>query len=280
MVSVFLVFLLFTMGSSAQFTKYRAKDYISNATSYAQNNYSSNATMYAITSLSGLDSTGKATAWLYWFYKPNVTDTSYVVTVTKLPVLPPIIVGSSAPSVPGAFLRPLGSSYCNSDESITAAENAGGRQFRLNHTGTRINGSVYKLPLVPDTSRSYWTYIYTDTLGAEFRTYFVDGTSCQIIMIGVQNVSSETPENFGLMQNYPNPFNPSTKIKFTIPNAVYVSIIVYNAAGSEVEKLVFDNLSAGVYETEFDASNYSTGIYFYKLISGDFSQTRKMMLIK
>lgn len=279
-ISILLALFLLTSGANSQFTKYRAKDYISNATSYAQTNYSPNATMYAITSAFGLDSTGKATAWLYWYYKPNVTDTSYIVTVTVISPFPPILLGSSAPSVPGAFLRSLGSNYCNSDESIIAVENAGGRQFRLSHPGTRITGSVYKLPVGPDTSRAYWTYFYTDTLGTEFRTYFVDGTTCQIITIGVQNISSEVPEKFELLQNYPNPFNPSTKIKFTLPKTEFVSLIVYNAAGSEVEQLVSDNLSAGVYEAEFDASNYSTGIYFYKLVSEDFSQTRKMMLLK
>jgi len=279
-VSVLLVLLLFSAESSAQFTKYRAKDYVTNATSYARDNYSPNAAMYAITSAYGLDSTGKATAWLYWFFKPNVTDSSYVVTVTIIQPLPPFVIGTKMPSIPGAFIRPVGFNFCNSDQSIIAAENAGGSQFRLTHSGTRITGSVYKLPIGPDTSRAYWTYLYIDTLGTEFRTYFVDGTTCQIITIGIQNISSEVPEKFELMQNYPNPFNPSTKIKFSVPESGFVSLIIYDAIGNEVEKLVNENLAPGVYEADFDGSNYSSGIYFYKLESKDYSQTQKMMLIK
>lgn len=278
--AILVALVLFIGSVNSQFTKYRAKDYITNASAYAQNNYSPNAAMYAITSLTGLDTTGKSATWLYWFYKPNVTDTSYVVTVTVISPFPPILLGSSAPSVPGAMLRPVGTNFCNSDESIIAAENAGGRLFRLTHPGTRISASVNKLPVVPDTSRAYWTYLYTDTMGTEFRTFFVDGVTCQIITIGIQNTSKEIPENFDLLQNYPNPFNPSTKIKFSVPKAGFVTLTVYNAAGSEVEKLVSDMLTAGVYEADFDASDYSSGIYFYKLESNDFSQTRKMMLIK
>jgi uncharacterized delta-60 repeat protein len=98
--------------------------------------------------------------------------------------------------------------------------------------------------------------------------------------IGIQQVSSEIPQKFSLEQNYPNPFNPYTKIKFSVPQNSYVKIAVYDASGKTVETIVNDNLSAGIYETTFDASRYSSGVYFYKLITDNYSETRKMVLIK
>ena len=75
-VSVLQVLLLFYSESFAQFTNYRVKDYITNATNHAQNNYSPNAAIYAITSIYELDSTGKAMVWLYWFYIPDVMESN------------------------------------------------------------------------------------------------------------------------------------------------------------------------------------------------------------
>lgn len=95
------------------------------------------------------------------------------------------------------------------------------------------------------------------------------------------------PENFVLYQNYPNPFNPTTKIKFTIPsvtlNGVEGSLVklkVYDALGNEVATLVDGLKSAGEYEIEFLANWLTSGIYFYKLIAGSFSETKKMLLMK
>ena len=92
-------------------------------------------------------------------------------------------------------------------------------------------------------------------------------------------------DGYVLEQNYPNPFNPSTKIKFEIPvqarnDNVLVTLKVYDVLGNEIATLVNEVKPAGEYEIEFNGSNFSTGIYFYKITTGDFSQTRKMVLIK
>jgi mannose/cellobiose epimerase-like protein (N-acyl-D-glucosamine 2-epimerase family) len=93
--------------------------------------------------------------------------------------------------------------------------------------------------------------------------------------------------NFRLYQNYPNPFNPTTKIKYNVPPAItsfknseLVKLKVYDILGYEIATLVDEQKSAGSYEVEFDASHLSSGIYFYTLTSGDFTETKKMMLIK
>ncbi len=87
-------------------------------------------------------------------------------------------------------------------------------------------------------------------------------------------------EGFTLLQNYPNPFNPSTKIKYSIPQAANISIKVFNALGKEIETLVDEYKMAGSYETSFNVKNLSSGIYFYRIVSGSYSQTKKMILLK
>jgi hypothetical protein len=82
------------------------------------------------------------------------------------------------------------------------------------------------------------------------------------------------------MQNYPNPFNPSTIISYELPKASKVVIKVYDVLGNEVATLVNEEKSAGRYSTEFFGSNLSSGIYLYKITSGDFIQTKKMILMK
>lgn len=98
--------------------------------------------------------------------------------------------------------------------------------------------------------------------------------------IGIQTISSEIPENYSLSQNYPNPFNPSTKIKFEIARPADVSIIVFDILGRHITTLVNEKLSAGTYETEWNAVNMPGGIYFYRLETEDFSETNKMVLVK
>ncbi len=98
--------------------------------------------------------------------------------------------------------------------------------------------------------------------------------------IGLQQVTTEIPSKLSLEQNYPNPFNPVTKIRFNVPAAQNIVIKIYSAAGSEMTTLVNEYLNAGSYESSFNASSYPSGVYFYKLISGSFTETRKMILIK
>ncbi|MDF1611763.1 MAG: T9SS type A sorting domain-containing protein [Stygiobacter sp.] len=115
-----------------------------------------------------------------------------------------------------------------------------------------------------------------------------DGTfECSSIV----EVDIDTPQNFILKQNYPNPFNPTTTIKYTLPavilqnaeqsnNDYLVTLKVFDILGNEVATLVNEIQSAGNYEVKFDASKLSSGIYIYKLQTGKFLQTRKMLLVK
>jgi hypothetical protein len=100
------------------------------------------------------------------------------------------------------------------------------------------------------------------------------------IATGINSQSGEVPEKYSLSQNYPNPFNPTTNIKFALPKSGFTSLKVYDAMGREVASLMNSKLEAGVYTADFNASNLSSGVYFYKLISGEFSEVKKLTLIK
>jgi hypothetical protein len=99
-------------------------------------------------------------------------------------------------------------------------------------------------------------------------------------LIAVNNISSEVPSSFDLHQNYPNPFNPATKIRFDLPEASLVKVTVYDALGRAVKVIVNQNLTPGSYETSFDGSAYTSGVYFYEIVSGSFKDVKKMVLIK
>jgi hypothetical protein len=112
------------------------------------------------------------------------------------------------------------------------------------------------------------------------------------LILGIKKISNEVPASYKLYQNYPNPFNPATKIRFSIPNSLFeggwgddmrddhVNLVIYNKLGKEVTTLVNKSLNPGEYEVEWDASDYPSGIYFYRLIAGEFSYSKKMVLIK
>jgi hypothetical protein len=90
----------------------------------------------------------------------------------------------------------------------------------------------------------------------------------------------QLPADFSLSQNYPNPFNPATKISYSIPELSDVELIVYDTIGNLVEVLVSSKQSAGTYQVTFDASNLTSGVYFYRLTAGKFKSVKKLILIK
>lgn len=96
----------------------------------------------------------------------------------------------------------------------------------------------------------------------------------------VEEINNQVPNNFELAQNYPNPFNPKTNINFSLPEASFVNLKVYNIQGEEVATLVNQELSAGTYKTNWNALEMPSGVYVYVLKAKDFVQSRKMLLMK
>jgi len=100
------------------------------------------------------------------------------------------------------------------------------------------------------------------------------------VFTSVHQVSPGVPENSALHQNYPNPFNPGTEIEFQLHRAGEVSLIVYDVLGREVATLANGTMNAGTYRVPFDGRGLASGIYYYRLVAGPFSETRHMLLLK
>lgn len=99
-------------------------------------------------------------------------------------------------------------------------------------------------------------------------------------LVGVSNNTTVQPNEFKLNQNFPNPFNPATTISFTLPKKDFAAIKIYDSTGKEVSSLINEVKSAGYYEVSFIGSELSSGVYFYKLITSNYSETKNMILLK
>ncbi len=101
------------------------------------------------------------------------------------------------------------------------------------------------------------------------------------VLISNEVLNSDLPKEFNLNQNYPNPFNPSTNIEFSLPKTSKLKLEVFNSIGMRIAVLIDDETSAGFHSVRFNASSYSSGMYFYRLIAdGNVVSTKKMLLIK
>lgn len=157
------------------------------------------------------------------------------------------------------------------------------------YAGTGFNGGVY----VSSNNGSTWIqrneglgnlYIYAFCV---LNNNIFVGTAGKSVykrplseLTGIQPVSNEITDNFSLSQNYPNPFNPLTQIGFGISELGFVSLKIYSALGREVQTLVSEKLSPGTYIVEFSGNDLPSGVYFYKIQSGHFSEVKKMFLLK
>ncbi|RPI17286.1 MAG: T9SS C-terminal target domain-containing protein [Ignavibacteriae bacterium] len=106
------------------------------------------------------------------------------------------------------------------------------------------------------------------------------GNLTSVCLTGKQNISNEIPSSFSLSQNYPNPFNPKTIINYQLPMSNFVKLIIYDVMGKEIVTLVNEQLKSGTYEVEWNASEFPSGVYFYRLQTESFKETKRMILIK
>jgi len=145
----------------------------------------------------------------------------------------------------------------------------------------------------------FWTSTSVNSLKARERYLAYNRSSCttfdwykqlkysircirntSVTAIEKNNLNDKTPKDFILRQNYPNPFNPSTKISYSIPKADFVSIKIYNMIGQEVKSLINTFQNVGSYTINFNAKQFPSGVYLYRLQAGKISQTRKMLLVR
>lgn len=219
------------------------------------------------------------------------------VKLSLLTVLVAVLVFSLTKSEPGfnGTAPGCGGSSCHTSKAgIVTAEVLNNLQVRVTVSGTTSNvagelvdngGNVVAVinktssnPFIL-TAPSAGTY----TLNAGYKSPSRDwgSTSAVINVTGVdESLIDFNPKDYKLFNNYPNPFNPSTKIRYAVPQNAFTTLKVYSITGKEVAVLVNEQKTPGVYEINFDGAELSSGVYFYKLQSGSFSDVKKMILTK
>lgn len=115
-------------------------------------------------------------------------------------------------------------------------------------------------------------------IGFDTVSFPIPGANCNLV--GIEPLAGNIPQVYSLSQNYPNPFNPSTIIEFSIPKGGFVELKIYDLLGREVSTLVQDPFEAGTYRINFNSGGLASGVYFYSIVSGDFKDTKKMLLVK
>ena len=165
-------------------------------------------------------------------------------------------------------------SASHDDHKIAWYKNDGNENFTPHTISTSAIGaeSVYAVDIDGDGDIDVLSASNLDAKVAWYENLSIVGI--------VNNDPPVVPVNLLLYNNYPNPFNPTTTIKYALPKASDVHLTLYNLRGEEVARLVDKEQHAGYHEVKWDANNFASGIYFYRLQAGDFVQTRKMVLFK
>lgn len=141
-------------------------------------------------------------------------------------------------------------------------------------------------PMVFPSDPNLWVYLKSETDNSHL--FFAEPLdSSTLAKLGftrfptsVETIDNNVPADFVLSQNYPNPFNPATNIEFSIPEPAFVTIKVYDAVGNEISTLFNGERGAGNYKVDFDGKNLASGIYYCKMLAGNFSKSIKMLLMK
>ena len=149
-----------------------------------------------------------------------------------------------------------------------------------------VAADTFNIPL----RQAYWNYLLVDQgseRGMHNPKYSVDVLiRSKQILTGIMPVTGAgVPGKFEMSQNYPNPFNPSTKFEFSLPKQANVIVKIFDITGREVKTLINERMSAGKYKVDWNSidnagNNVSSGVYFYKIVAGSFTETKKMILVK
>jgi hypothetical protein len=183
---------------------------------------------------------------------------------------------------PNTYVTSFAVSPNGTDGTNLFAGTFGGGVFLSTNNGTSwtavnsyiMNPYIWTLALMPDGMGGTYLLAGTEGGGAWRRPL------SEMIPTTVDNIKNYLPSKFSLEQNYPNPFNPTTVISFSVATYGYTSLCVYDLLGHEVATLVSETLPVGTYTRQWNAINQASGIYFYRLQGGSFTETKKLVLLR
>ncbi|MDR3626815.1 MAG: T9SS type A sorting domain-containing protein [Ignavibacteriaceae bacterium] len=223
----------------------------------------------------------------------NVSPSSNVtVTISGPDSLTAGQTGTYSVTITGGPLARAGTDIAASSGTLAPQ----GSDLRLDQSDGEL---THVAPKAPSGSAVTFTFLYTAPTSTGTITLYANGNSVNfngvndagdmwnfapnksVVVSSVSGIARNNPiSSYTLYQNYPNPFNPSTRISFSAPISGNVMLEIFNAIGVKVKTLVNEYKYAGNYSYNFNSSNFSSGVYYYKLTSGSFSETKKMIILK
>ncbi len=206
-------------------------------------------------------------------YKNHITGLNYSIQGNIL--LGPQILDS----MQAAFLRTTGTLAAKLMAAMQSAKVVGA-DSRCASWNTSSKSAFIRVAKPGDTTGTL--YLNLNVLNAPFGRDPID--SLKILYNGwltsIKTISSEVPQKYLLEQNFPNPFNPETVIQYSLPAKGFTNLKIYDALGNEVASLVNEMQNAGVYEVIWNAAELPSGVYYFRLSSGEFLETRRMVFLK
>jgi ligand-binding sensor domain-containing protein len=195
------------------------------------------------------------------------------------------------------FAGTFGGVYLSTDNGGNwTAVNAGLENtdvFSLAISGTNIFAGTDKGVFLSTSNSTKWAAVNDGLTNTSVQALAISGTNIYAgtttsvfrrplseVITSVERLSTDLPTHFSLGQNYPNPFNPSTTISFSLPSKSFVSLKVFDIIGREIAAIISEEMSAGSYTKQWNAANMSSGIYFYRLQAGSFTETKKLLLLR
>ncbi|MBK8549814.1 MAG: T9SS type A sorting domain-containing protein [Ignavibacteria bacterium] len=205
----------------------------------------------------------------------NIADTIAIIDTANIPLAPSNLILTD--STPTSITIEWQDNSDNELGFIIARREEGQMLFQYIDTVGLDILTYQEVGLTPDNVYYYKVCSY-NTFGLSDFTNTVAGRTAKSTNIVSQNV--KIPEGYFLGDNFPNPFNPSTNIKFSITEKSFVKLVIYNSSGKEVDRLLNQSLLAGTYQLKWNAENQTSGVYFYRIETENFSAIKKMILIK
>ncbi|HMS35114.1 MAG TPA: DUF1028 domain-containing protein [Ignavibacteria bacterium] len=206
-------------------------------------------------------------------YKNHITGLNYSIQGNIL--LGPQILDS----MQAAFLRTTGTLSAKLMAAMLSAKVVGA-DSRCASWNTSSKSAFIRVAKPGDTTGTL--YLDLKVLNAPFGRDPID--SMKVLynnwLTSVKTLSTEVPQSYLLEQNFPNPFNPNTVIRYSLTENRFTELKVYDALGNEVTTLVSEDQNAGTYEVNWNATDFTSGVYYYRLNSGSFYQTRRMVFLK
>lgn len=220
-----------------------------------------------------VDSLGKTDLWTCLYYSATLDSLYGIFVMGQIP----FYEGLTGWMPPDTSTVPAG--WLDSDVCIVPAENNGGAYYRMSNQNVYVSANLGRWYFGANPDLTVWEFRYNSSTAGEL-VFEVDAFAGNIV------TGIEKPENlnlrdkFQLYQNYPNPFNPETTISFDLPEFSSVTLTIYNLAGQKIAKLLESEITAGNHKITWNAADFASGIYIYKIKTGDYTEIKKCILLK